>query len=180
MFIINFIPLTLLGFATAKTGPVELEDAFLGGHDWWKEPESNYPELPPWNAIDGDKNTFAHDAKYRAGTSPLFVRLINSCEVTEVIVYPRRDCCFDRYTGMKVEIEKPTDYYTEETYDEINDEDDYEECQPAYVFDSKFVQNNMDVGLKFFCFPKVTAGRVKVSTPKGTHNHIAEVEAFCN
>ena len=123
--------------------------------------------------------------------------LSDSCDVTEVIVYPRRDCCFDRYAEMEVKIELKLieidyrecgDYeeagdciYREiDEYNEYNEEGDYQECKPTYVFDSNFVQNNMDVGLKFMCWPKVRGKKVVVTTPKGTPNQIAEIEVFCN
>jgi len=135
-----------------------------------------FHNLKPEYAIDGRKITYTHsDRSSHSDSHDFLVDIEKSCEVTDVIVYPRPDCdeCFDRYATMSVYV-----------YHEDNN-DYYQECKPTDVFDSNYVGNHVDTGLKFLC-PNVPGTLIKITTNSASNpslrifNQIAEIEAFCN
>ena len=75
MLIKQVTPLALLGLATAQSGPVKLINPRFSDGNWWKAPGTYYSNLPPKYAIDGDKNTFAHDAMGQAGSPSFSVQI---------------------------------------------------------------------------------------------------------
>ena len=94
------------------------------------------------------------------GSTEFLADLESPCKVSEIIVYPRRFCCRDRYSDMNAY---------------INDH----QCQPVAQFDGAYVGDNLDSGLKFLCSSFDLGTAVKVSTPEDVANQIVELEVYC-
>ena len=92
--------------------------------------------LSPNAAIDGSwvnhawNNGFAHS---KSANNPKFlVDLPENAVVKTVTIYPRNNCCFDRYSKMTVQVGGVT-------------------CTPAQAFSSTYVKNNIQNGLVWDC-----------------------------
>jgi len=120
----------------------------------------SYWNLQPKFAIDGQKVGYGGSAFAHSSGSPVFTaNLKQACAVTEIIVYPRRDCCYDRYTNLKAYI-------------------DNNECSAESYFSESYVKDSFYDGLKFKCYASGTGTQVKV-TAHGTYLQIGELEVYC-
>ena len=83
-------------------------------------------------------------------------------EISHVVIYPRRDCCWDRYTSTAVYLLPLS-----------------KECTRKSNNDENFVKNNLDKGLYFICPGNTKAESIKVVNGNyNQHLQIAEIVAY--
>lgn len=106
-------------------------------------------------AIDGqrhpDDKHFAHSSTDR---SVFTVDLFQRSHITEVVIFPRLLCCYDRYINMKVRVGGQYGY-------------------PVAVFNTNYVKNNRYKGLRWVFSPDQTIGN-KIVVENG-HDHAIQI-----
>ena len=120
---------------------------------WWAD--NAHPDY----AIDGSWSDHDYMAHSSHDTNPTFHVDLPSSETTieRILIYPRQNCCFDRYADMKVKVG--------DTY-----------CEAAQSLDAYTVELYKAAGLTFRCNNAVGSG---VDVEQGLyHLHIAEIEAY--
>ena len=132
--------------------------------------DNRYYDIAPWvskpeYAIDGVFTTsrrfrsFAH-SRYRlkVESTTFYVDLDTPASLSKVVIYPRRDCCHDRYTSTRVYVNGDV------------------ECHRVTYYSGWYVYRNLDEGLPFVCPNNVVAARIKVVNHH-QHLQIAELVA---
>merc|ERR1712151_367185 len=118
-------------------------------------------------AIDGKiKSTnlytsFAHSASNK--NAKFTVNVPKFSKVSEVVIYPRRGCCWDRYANMRVVLSNSLLRVAPEL------------CLSPKL-DATTVKASLDKGLKFTCSGKFAADTIEVTNNNWIQ--IAEIEAF--
>ena len=140
---------------------VSLNNARFGDNSYY-----NYGsyDLRPGKAIDGDKKGtgtkgFAHSRSSTSPSNSFHVDLVYPEKLDNIIIFPRKDCCFDRYDSMRVYINKNV------------------ECEKLQVYNQQYVKAHLNDGLKFNCPQNLIAENIIITNGKD-HLQIAELNAY--
>ena len=122
-----------------------------------------YMQKKPEYAIDGDKTPSSSDfiAHSRFDNDPTFIVDLPNFQtiVEKIVIYPRQDGLFSRYTQMAVKI-------------------DNNYCQTDQSLDKETIKANKKTGIIFQCENLMGS---KIIVENGNHHlQIAEIEAFTN
>ena len=119
--------------------------------------------FPPERAIDGI--WINHDLKTGVAVSAgsrniqkFWVDLPDNAIVETVIIYPRRNCCFGRYTRMEIKMGEKV-------------------CDPKQPLSAEIVEQKVEDGLRWNCHNAV-GDRISVENRKGVFIQIAEIIAI--
>ena len=94
----------------------------------------------------------------------LFVNLGRPCKITQIAIYPRTDCCQDRYADMKVYLKKDLSV----------------ECTPIHDWsnDIEYIKQMAYIGLIYNCDHDVISDSIAVHSLDHALQ-IVEIEAQC-
>lgn len=127
--------------------------------------------LSPSAAIDGvisggsSRSNFAHSSNDKEKIFMVDVNSNAGAHISAITIYPRQDCCWERYTNMEVFLQNVDGSIAPSECDSISD------------LDAKSVRSGKASGLKWKCPFLDNVKSILVKNPDNVHIQIAEIAA---